>query len=255
MRWRVNNDGGLGGRGWRGPGECASTARFICGRLVLRHHGGVFCFSLTSAKSSAGRELGLKTGVFEKLEKSRSSLITDGLELIGRGLKTAAGVRILYIGRESTAREMVSRSASVRIVLALKWFGSPMPSIACCTKLPSELSNLGGLSSTRHGGAVRLVRSYPSALACNSHQTTVDSLMFPDLPIYFNANTEIKVKRRMMMTKKSAKTNSSSEARAGRTLSASAEGQQSTSHELRTQQSPATLRRLAEDRLRHFSLR
>jgi hypothetical protein len=73
--------------------------------------------------------------------------------------------------------------------------------------------------------------------------------------MYFNANTEIKVKRRTMMTKKSAKTNSSSEARAGRTLSASAEGQQTTSNELRTQQSPATLRRLAEDRLRHFSLR
>ena len=31
--------------------------------------------------------------------KTRSSLIIDGLELIGRGLKTAGGVSDLYIGR------------------------------------------------------------------------------------------------------------------------------------------------------------
>jgi hypothetical protein len=145
MRWRVNNDGGLGGRGRRDVGECAATARFTCGRLVLRGLGRLFCFSLTSAKSSAGRELGLKTRVFEKLEKSRSSLITDGLELIGRGLKTAAGVRKLYIGRESTARERVRRSASIRIVLALKWFGSTMPTFASGTRLLSELSNIRGV--------------------------------------------------------------------------------------------------------------
>jgi len=42
--------------------------------------------------------------IWGRLVNPRSSLIMDGLELIGRGLKTAMGVKGLYIGARSNSR-------------------------------------------------------------------------------------------------------------------------------------------------------
>jgi len=84
------------------------------GRAIPDHLGGVSGFSLTCAKSSAGHELGRKMTSKNKLENRGRSLITGGLKLILRGLRTARGRATLYIGRaRAEAFAVVARGHAV----------------------------------------------------------------------------------------------------------------------------------------------
>ncbi len=77
----------------------ADRTKFFFTRAIGAPCGREVGFSLTCANPKAGHGLGQKNGSEKKLVRSRRSLITDGLELIGHGLKTAMSERSLYIWR------------------------------------------------------------------------------------------------------------------------------------------------------------